>query len=204
MTPLLTAYLIGWSIACVAAVHVMVRQREQLLLFQRSYWRFLLCKWKLATFGVAAVALTVMAPYTGDPTWDYVDATFMSVLTFLTAPWAVGTLYLAARGRASLLHAYVAACVWMFSASWSYDAYILLRDGYYPPTWAPNIVLSSVLYVAAGLLWNLQWKDGKGVVFGFMEPGWPDAVDGLVFRKVVWFALPFMLLVVLMIAPFLL
>jgi hypothetical protein len=91
----------------------------------------------------------------------------------------------------------------MFSVSWSYDLYILLRDGYYPPTWPPNIVLSSILYLAAGLLWNLQWHEGRGVVFGFMADRWPDPARDCEFRRVVWLALPFMVLATLMIAPFL-
>jgi hypothetical protein len=91
----------------------------------------------------------------------------------------------------------------MFSVSWSYDVYILLKHGYYPPTWLPNIVLSSILYFAAGLLWNLQRKNGRGVVFGFMEPGWPDPSYELGFRRIVWFALPIMILVTMIIARFL-
>jgi len=147
--------------------------------------------------------MIIMAPYTGDPTWDYVDAAFMSILTFLTAPWAVGTLYLALRRQAGPVHIYIAICVWMFSASWAYDVYILLKHGYYPPTWLPNIVLSSILYFVAGLMWNLQRKEDRGVVFGFMEPGWPNPEYDLGFRQIFWFALPIMILVTAMIAPFL-
>ena len=60
---------------------------------------------------------------------------------------------------------YVSVCVWMFSASWSYDGYLVLRDGAYPFTWLPNIFASSVLYLSAGLFWNLQWREGRGVHF---------------------------------------
>ena len=97
MTPLFSAYLAGYSLACVAAIFLMFRERNKLILFRRSYRRFLQSSWKLGTFAIAALAMTIMAPYTGDPTWDYVDASFMSILTFLTAPWAVGTLFLALR-----------------------------------------------------------------------------------------------------------
>ena len=203
MTPLLTAYLTAYSLACALAIFLMLRERKRLVLFQPGYWRFLRSGWKLATFAIAAVAMTIMAPYTGDPTWDYVDASFMSILTFLTAPWAVGTLYLALRRRATPTQIYIAVCVWMFSVSWVYDVYMLLKLGYYPPTWWPNIILSSILYFAAGLLWNLQRKDGRGVVFGFMEPGWPNTTYELGFRHIVWFAVPIMVLVTMIIAPFL-
>ena len=203
MTPLFTVYLSAYSLACALAILLMIRERESLVLFRPDYWRFLRSGWKLLTFAIAATAMTIMAPYTGDPTWDYVDASFMSILTFLTAPWAVGTLFLALRRQATATHIYIAICVWMFSVSWAYDVYILLKSGYYPPTWFPNIILSSILYFAAGLFWNLQKREGRGVVFGFMEPGWPDARYELGFRRIVWFAFPIMVLVAMMIAPFL-
>jgi hypothetical protein len=204
VTPAFTAYLSAYTAACIVAAILLVRERKSLVLLQPAYRKYLQSPWKLLTFAVAALSMIIMAPYTGDPTWDYVDAAFMSILTFLTAPWAVGTLYLALRGRAKAIHVYIAVCVWMFSASWTYDVYILLKHGYYPPTWLPNIVLSSILYFAAGLLWNLQRRPVRGVVFGFMEPDWPNPAHELGFRQIIWFALPIMMLVTLMIAPFLL
>jgi len=204
MTPAFSAYLTAYLLACLVAAVLMVRQRKTLILFTPQYREYMSSKWKLLTFAVAALSMTIMAPYTGDPTWDYFDAAFMSILTFLTAPWAVGTLYLALKGQAKVSHTYIAVCVWMFSVSWAYDVYILLKFGYYPPTWLPNIVLSSILYFAAGLMWNLQRKEERGVVFGFMEVGWPDTRYELGFLSVFWFALPIMILVTLMIAPFLL
>ena len=203
MTPAFTAYLVAYSLACVIAAILLVRERDSLILFEPAYRQYLRSPWKVTTFAVAASTMIVMAPYTGDPTWDYVDAAFMSILTFLTAPWAVGTLYLATKGQTKVTHVYIAVCVWMFSASWAYDVYILLKHGYYPPTWLPNIVLSSILYFAAGLMWNLQRRPDRGVVFGFMEPDWPNPVHELGFRQVMWYALPIMLLVALMILPFL-
>jgi len=199
-----TAYLSAYTVACLVAAFLLVRERKSLVLFKPAYRTYMKSAWKLLTFAIASIAMVVMAPYTGDPTWDYFDAAFMSILTFLTAPWAVGTLYLALRGRANVVHVYIAVCVWMFSVSWAYDVYILLKHGYYPPTWLPNIVLSSILYFAAGLMWNLQRKARRGVVFGFMEPDWPNPAHELGFRQVMWFALPIMILVTLMIAPFLL
>jgi len=204
LTPAFTAYLTAYSTACIVAAFLMYRERNTLILFQQNYRRYLRSTWKIVTFVIAASGMTIIAPLTGDPTWDYFDAAFMSILTFLTAPWSVGTLYLAFQRKVKLSHAYIAVCVWMFSASWAYDVYILIKHDYYPPTWLPNIILSSILYVAAGTMWNLQQKDGRGVVFGFMEPGWPDANRELGFRQIGWFALPIMILVTLMIAPFIL
>lgn len=134
VTTAFVAYITSYATACIIAAVFMYRERKSLILFRASYWRFLLTSWKLTTFAIAALSMTIMAPYTGDPTWDYVDASFMSVLTFLTAPWAVGTFYLGILRKAKPLHVYIAACVWMFSVSWLYDVYILLKDGYYPLT----------------------------------------------------------------------
>ena len=203
ITPAFQVYLACYVVACLVAAILAVRERRSLLLFRAEYRRFLCTPWKLATFLIAASAMTVMAPYTGDPTWDYIDASFMSIMTFLTAPWAVGTLYRALYASAKPTHVYIAVCTWLLTVSWAYDVYILLRYGYYPPTWLPNIVLSSILYLAAGLMWNLQRREGRGVVFGFMEEDWPNARHELGFLQIAWFALPIMLLVTLMIAPFL-
>ena len=202
LTPAFTAYLTAYSFACIVAAFLMYRERNSLILFQQNYRRYIMSTWKIVTFVIAATGMIIIAPHTGDPTWDYFDAAFMSILTYITAPWSVGTLYLAFNRKVKPSHAYIAVCVWMFSASWAYDIYILIKHGYYPPTWLPNIILSSILYLAAGTMWNLQQKDRRGVVFGFMESGWPDVNHELGFRQISWFALPIMILVTLMIAPF--
>lgn len=77
-------YTAFWIVACLSAVAVAVVQRRRIELFDGAYWRFLARPWRLTTFFVAAGSLIVVAPYTGDPTWDYVDATFMSVLACAT------------------------------------------------------------------------------------------------------------------------
>ena len=192
MTPFLWCYLAAWMGTCLLAGALMWRQRRQLPLLGQDYRRYLAAPWKLSSFAVAFTGIVWIAPYTGDPTWDYLDAGFMALLTFTTAPWSVGTLHRYLNGSRRHTHAYIAACLWLFSASWSYDGYLLLRDGRYPETWLPNIAASSVLYVAAGLMWNLEWLPGRGVIFGFMRIDWPTPLpnDGLV--RVIAFALPFM------------
>ncbi|MFQ5545878.1 MAG: hypothetical protein ACE5FE_07865 [Acidiferrobacterales bacterium] len=197
-------YMTAWGLACVVALAIYLWDRRSFYLSHREYWQFLAEPWKLVTFGIAWAGITLIAPYTGDPTWDYVDASFMSVLTFATAPWAVGALYKAARRELPLKQAYVAACVWMFSASWSYDLYLVLRDGDYPFTWFVNIAASSVLYVSAGLLWNLEWQPNRGVIFGFMRGGWPSPSVHSRLGRVVWVALPFMLIAAIAVLAFVL
>jgi hypothetical protein len=204
LSPFFAGYLGAWSTAMLVALLLMLRRRRQLSLFGAGYRGSLFVPWKVITFLAAAVPMSVMAPYTGDPTWDWFDAAMMSLLTFLTAPWAVGVLYRRIRGVSPWPEVYLAACLWMFSASWCYDLYILLRDGSYPITWSANIVASSILYLCAGLMWNLEWRPERGVIFGFMAQDWPrPPLPGSV-RRLMIYALPFMLLVTAMIVPFLL
>jgi hypothetical protein len=98
----------------------------------------------------------------------------MSVLAYATAPWSVGTLYRWLQADAPRANASVAAVVWLFSASWAYDGYLLLRDGHYPATWLANLVASSCLYAAAGLMWNLDCDQERGVHLAFRRPDWPS------------------------------
>lgn len=201
MTIELKIYLAAWISYSILCVWLYASDRKSFPL--HAYKSFLLVPWKLITFSVAAIGITVVAPYTADPTWDYVDAAMMSVLTFLTAPWSVGTIYLGIRGKARVRHVLVAIGLWMLSASWCYDLYLLIRDGQYPMTWDVNIYASSVLYLSAGLLWNLEYRSGRGVTFSFLEPGFPVRPQQTGFAKLALFGLPFMLLAFCCIAYFL-
>ena len=167
-------YIACWASACVLALVLFLRAPSSFRIGRRAYWHFLAEPWKLATFLISGAVVTFIAPYTGDPTWDRIDGFFMSVFCFATAPWVVAVLYEFARRKAGPVELYVAVIAWMFSASWSYDIYLVWRDGDYPITWAPNIVASSVIYLCAGLFWNLEWMQGRGVIFTFMRDGWPS------------------------------
>ncbi len=201
MEPFFKYYIAAWVTGCVIALAIVWRNPKQFAITTRAYRRFLFVPWKLATFAVAAIGLTVVAPYTGDPTWDYIDAAFMSVLTFFGAPWVIGVLYLSAKRKLLLPQLYVALCLWMFSTSWSYDLYLLLRDGKYTELWLINIPTSSILYISAGLLWNLDWRKGRGATFAFMEKKW--LVASTAFKRIFWFALPFMVIAAVAVIYFL-
>ncbi|MBI3727403.1 MAG: hypothetical protein HY254_03605 [Burkholderiales bacterium] len=201
MTTELEFYLAAWISYCILCAWLYLSDRQSFPI--QGYKSFLFVPWKLFTFGIAAIGITVVAPYTADPTWDYFDAAMMSVLTFLTAPWATGITYLGIRGKASVRHILVAIGVWLFSASWCYDLYLLIRDGHYPITWEANIYASSVLYLSAGLLWNLEYKTGRGVTFSFLEPGFPNRPQQADFARIALFGLPFMLLAICCIGYFL-
>jgi len=195
MTGLQAAYLTAWITACCVAALLVLSSPGRFDFLHGAYWRFLLRPWRLGLFGAALAGIVWLAPYSGDPTWDYVDGVFMPVLAYITAPWAVGVFYRFRISLADLKVVYVALCLWLFSASWSYDLYILLRDGFYPPTWVANLVLSSILYLAAGCLWSLTGS-ASGTTFVFRLPGWFREDQSLPVRGLVACALPFILLAV--------
>ena len=192
------AYIFSWIIACLYSVFLCIKYKSNYAFLYKGYWVFLFKPWKSTTFVIAALGLTVIAPYTGDYTWDYYDTSLMSILTFLTAPWAVGIFYKFREKKASLKQIFVAFCVWMLSASWSYDIYMYFRTGEYPPTWWSNIVLSSFLYISAGLMWNLDWEKEKRVFMSFKEDNWPKVSRGRVFPKIIVATLPFVLIVIIL------
>lgn len=196
------AYTITWALLCGAAIVVMLSESRSYVLLSRAYWRYLSAPWKIVSFGIAFGFFLIVAPYTGDPTWDRVDASFMSLLTFATAPWSVGTLYRVAQRKLPARQAFVASCAALLSASWSYDLYVFLRDGFYPRSWFGNLIASSVLYAAAGLMWNLAHVPGRGVIFGFMDDAWPALRTGAGQGRVAVYAVLFMVLVAAMMAPF--
>jgi hypothetical protein len=107
----------------------------------------------------------------------------------------VGSLARAFWGRAGWRQVAVAAWLWLFSTSWSYDLYILIRDGSYTPAWLANMGASSVLYLLAGLLWNLEWIPGRGTTFGFQRERWPAAVAVLNSPRVLLAAIPLIVMV---------
>ena len=195
-------YLSSWSVACLIALGFMFYYRKELLLLSQDYFKYITQPWKFITFAIAITGMTIIAPYTGDMTWDYFDAIFMSVFTWYSAPWVLGTLYKTILGQEKLAIGYIALCCWLFSASWSYDLYILFKLGHYPITWWSNLELSSVLYICAGLMWNLEYWQKEGMKFGFMRDTWPKPLKYNNLSKIFWFSLPFLILVAALILAF--
>ncbi|MCS4088520.1 hypothetical protein [Rhizobium sp. BK176] len=165
-------YLVIW-IAVSAAVFVGAAMDRRIRSEMRAYLGFLCMPWKIAVLVPAALFVTFAGQFAFDDTWDVVTGGGMSLLTYMTAPWAVGMSYLVATGRRPLRHAFIALVACLFSASWFYDGWLLLRDGHYTPMWLPNLLLSPFLYVAGGALWNLE-ADAEGKpIFGFFRKDWP-------------------------------
>ncbi|MEO5969837.1 MAG: hypothetical protein ABIQ95_07900 [Bdellovibrionia bacterium] len=80
----------------------------------------------------------------------------------------------------------------LFSASWSYDLYNYLKDGYYPPSWSSNLYLSTFLYIAAGLLWNLSYDIRSGIRFSFTLERWPFSSSKIPLKALLLSSIPFL------------
>ena len=172
-SPLLRCYVAAWLGFCAFAVGIVAQDRARVGPEIRAYWSYLLIPWKLAIFVPAFLFVTFAGRFTDDETWDMVTGGGMSVLAFLTAPWCVGLGFQALTGRRPLRYLVVAVALMLFSSSWFYDGYFLLRDGCYTTRWWSNLLLSPIIYLSAGLLWNLEARGRFRVGFGFTRHDWP-------------------------------
>lgn len=192
-------YIAAWSISLIFTVLWVILRGDRLCIFSQDYVKFILVSWKWITAILATGLLIGLAPYANDPSWDRVDAAFMSVLTFLTAPWVVGTWGRNHRFKSPLAVRTLALLLGLFVSSWSYDLYLFLRDGQYPVTWLGNLLVGPLLYTGAGLFWNLAWGEEKGIHFSYLDSGWPATNRPTSFRKIV---IPAVILMVLAGAAF--
>src|SRR5262245_22819565 len=115
MTPAFKVYTAIWISFLALGLVQFSRTAQKQVLLQKDYYRFLFQPWKVITFLISGTTITFIGPWTTDPTWDWVDGGVMSLLTYLTAPWAVGALYRSffqGEGFAAVLPA---AGAWLFS-----------------------------------------------------------------------------------------
>jgi len=200
--PRLRWYVAGWIVFCLVAVGILVRDRVQVRGELLRYWVFLTMPWKLAIFLPAFIFVTFAGRFTDDETWDVITGGGMAVLTFLTAPWCLGMVYQVQAGWSPPRYLLVAAGLLLFSSSWYYDGYLLLRDGSYTTRWWSNLMLSPIIYVAAGLLWNLEARGRFGVRLGFVRGDWPDRPSDRRFLPVVLASIPLILIAAFVLVAF--
>lgn len=176
--------MILWVSATLVSLLLLYKNRSTWSLTSQAYWRFLSEPWKFVTFLCALLAITLAAPYSGDYTWDTTDSIVISILTYALAPWSVAVLFRNLREKIFGQEMFAAFC-FFFIPCWAYDLYVLLRDGFYPPTWSSNLVLSGGITFCAGLFWNLYWNEKTGLTFAFLLKEWPPG-EKTPFCKVFW------------------
>jgi hypothetical protein len=164
-------YLAIASLLTCIAFGVALKHRASLVLFSKGYRAQLLDRPRLALFALALSAFVFLAPLTGDPTWDAVDAIFMSLGCYVFAPWTCGVVYRAR--QTTKLEFALAVAFSLFTVSWSYDLYIVLRDGIFPRTSRENLFASTILYTLGGLFFSLGQHRERGLLFVFMDAAWP-------------------------------
>lgn len=195
-------YVAFWICFCLFAVAIVLRDRKTLRLEWADYLRFLMVPWKLVIFIPALLFVTFAGRFTDDETWDVVTGAGMSVLTFVTAPWALGLFYQVLTRKRSLRYLIVAIAACLFSSSWFYDGYLLMRDGSYTPRWLGNLLLSPIIYMAAGLLWNLEARVEGGFRFSFVRADWPKPPVDKSFRPLLIVCIPLILIAAFVLVAF--
>ncbi len=183
-------YVAFWVSFCLLAVGILLKDWKHLRPEWRNYLRFLCVPWKLSIFVPALLFVTFAGQFTDDETWDIVTGSGMSILTFLTAPWALGLFYQVLKGKKAPQYMIVSIALCLFSSSWFYDGYLYLRDGEFSSRWLGNLMLSPIIYVAAGLFWNLEAKDSGGFRLSFSRTDWPKPPSDRSFRPLILISIP--------------
>ena len=208
ISPFFVKYTAIWTSFCLVALLILAWDRKRLLPEWREYWRFLCVPWKVCLFVPAFFFVTFAGRLTDDETWDWVTGSGMAILTFLTAPWVVGLIYLVFVGRRPARYLVVALALLLFSSSWFYDGYLLWRDGAYTGRWLGNLVLSPFIYMAAGLLWNLEAKprvgfhDDSGFQLSFVREDWPSPPVDTRFGPILFVSIPLILIAAFVLVAF--
>ena len=196
MTASVAGYILSWALYCLLAGAILVLDRKTLLPEWRNYFCFLSEPWKLAIFAPALFFVSFAGRFTDDETWDFVTGSGMSILTFLTAPWAIGLFYQVLTGARPRRYLIVASALCLLSSSWFYDTYLLWRDGVYTQRWWRNLIASPVIYVAAGLLWNLEAESPSRYSLSFLRRDWPKPPANMSLRPFILIAIPLILVAV--------
>ena len=125
----------------------------------RQYLNELARPWKLVTLTIAVGYYVWGAYYYRCPTWDVPVSLLMATLTYLFAPGTIkSALHLIQeRPRHWIGGLFVCGLIIYFCASGSYELYNWWHLGIHPPpTYWVNLYYSTLMFIAAGLLWKFE------------------------------------------------
>jgi hypothetical protein len=191
-----------WMSFCFLAVCISLVDWKKNPFEWKVYFRFLCVPWKLVIFIPALLFVSFAGRFTNDETWDIISGSGMSILTFLTAPLALGLLYQVLKGKRPIRYVIVSIALCLFSSSWFYDGYLYLRDGHYTSRWFGNFLLSPIIYVAAGLLWNLEARENGRIYLSFLRPDWPNPPLNRSFLPLLLVSIPLILIAAFVLVGF--
>jgi hypothetical protein len=183
-----------WMSFCFLAVCISLIDWKKNPFEWKDYFRFLCVPWKLVIFIPALLFVSFAGRFTNDETWDIISGSGMSILTFLTAPLALGLLYQVLKGKRPIRYVIVSIALCLFSSSWFYDGYLYLRDGHYTSRWFGNFLLSPIIYIAAGLLWNLEARENGRIYLSFLRSDWPKPPLNRSFLPLLLVSIPLILI----------
>lgn len=165
----------------------------------KPYFKFIFIPWKIATFLAGTLLLSLASFYANDPTWDIGCSVLMGILTYLSAPWSVATIYRSIKIRFAFFPFLLSLLCIYLSASASYDLYNLIKLGHTPESSFENAMISAVLYLLGGILWNLTSPKGRRLHFAFQNPSWPcvheEKTNAKLLLLIALFAITFALII---------
>lgn len=199
MTNLIKYYITSWVILTLIWIFLLIKNHKEIILFHKDYFSFLLVRWKIVTFLLATSLLSLISTFGFDPSWDIPETIIMWSLTYLTAPYVIWIIYRFFRFRnIKISELYISVIILIFTSSWFYDAYAtIFLLGFYPPMFLANLWLSPFFYVLAGMLWSLDYKDKKWIIFAYTETNWLDYKwTNWWFKKIFLYTIPIMLFMI--------
>lgn len=125
----------------------------------KRYTKELVRPWKLITLFLALAYYIWGAYHYQCPTWDIPVSIIMGLLTFIFAPWTVNSIYYLVKHKPTkwLIKLILCGMIIYACASGSYELYNWWNLGYHPPpTYWVNLYYSSLMFLAAGMVWRFE------------------------------------------------
>lgn len=171
---LLNIYVAFWIGNVLIWLSGFARKKCGSFLLSKDYFHSLDRSWKLWTFFIALALLSYVSTLGYDPTWDVPETFVMGILTYITAPYSVGTFYRFFKGLdRNWSELYLAVVLTFFSSCWFYDAYAtIFLVGEYPRMAFSNMGISPILYLLGGTLWSLEYVNQMGITLPFAHKDW--------------------------------
>ena len=194
-------YLITWSLLTTIWFFLLIKYKNNILLFSKEYYNFIFIKWKVIIFFIAFILLCIIANLWLDPTWDIPETIIMSALTYITAPYSIWIIFRYIKWlNKKFYELYIAIILLFFTSAWIYDLYAMLFLLWeYPLTAFSNLLLSPFIYLFAWMIWNLWYSKKDWIIFLYDKKNWINYKNvSWWFKKIFIYILPIILFMVIL------